>query len=266
MDSLSATRLARCWKLPSFIQAPLQLAISGGEPLFNPRGPFAPNPVRLRIVSGSTTIGPGAANVSDIVTAPLLDRLQRQVSYFNQDGTPTAKMQLDWQNTMESIEAALGGLTGQVGDVRTLVEQIQAALKLAGVALDAASQTQAQVSIASSYTDPSSVLTASSDGTIQIAAHERVYGDGARVSVLAGSVGGFNPGDYVSVYYDDATRMGGAVTYQGTTNAIAQGGNRHSLGQIAIPAAGEAPSTGGGVAAPGYTPGNQTPRQYEEYV
>lgn len=250
--------------MPSFIGTPLTLIIAGGSPTFQP-ALFGGLPLALRITSSIVSVGPGAPNLSNVTTAPKLDRLQRLIKYFEADGSPTPKMVLDWQNTMEAIEVALRGLTGQVGDLSVLVAQIKAAQDLAQAANDIAAETKAQQDITNSYTSPSAVLTASNDGNITIAAHTRVYGDGSSVAVNGGSLSGFSAGDYVSVYYDDPARSGGAVAYMGTTSAVAQAGARHSVGQIAIPQAGEAPSTGGGVAAPGYTPGGQTPRQYEEF-
>lgn len=250
--------------MPSFIGTPFALILAGGSPAFEP-SLSGGSPLALKITSGVVSLGPGSPNLSGRTTAPKLDRLQRMVRYFEANGTATPKMVLDWQNTMEAIEAALRGLTGQVGDLSILVAQIKAAQDLAQSAQAIATETKAQQDITNSYTSPSAVLTASNDGTITIAAHQRVYGDGAGVSVNAGSLSGFTPGDYVAVYYDDPGREGGAVVYMGTTDAVAQAGARHSVGQIAIPQAGEAPSTGGGVAAPGYTPGGQTPRQYEEF-
>jgi len=240
------------------------LAVSGGEPEFEPRlSSFGPAAIALAFPAVS--VGPGYPIFTTVVTAPKLDRIQRMVRYVNDDGTATPKLALDWQNTMEAIEVALSGLTGQVDNLQVLVKQIQAAQQLAQAANDTAQQSKAAQDIATSYTDPTSVLTADSTGAITISAHSRVYGDGRSVSVNGGSLSGFTSGDYVSVFYDDAARAGGAVTYQGTTQAIAQGGDRHSLGQITIPAAGASPETGGGVAAPGYTPGPRTPSQYEDY-
>jgi len=199
------------------------------------------------------SLGPSGGG-SVVVTAPKLDRLQRLIRYFNADGTPTEKMALDWQNTMEAIEAALAGLTNQVGNIEAILAQIQAANDLASAANQTANAASANISITNSYTDPVSVLTANSDGLITIAAHTRIYGDGTSVAVNGGTVGGFGQGQYVSVYYDDAARAGGAVVYQGSTSPIAQSGSTHSVGQISIPYAGQPPASGGGVSPPGYVP------------
>lgn len=249
--------------MPSFIGSPLQLVVAGSEPDFEPRFAVG-SPAMLRLAFPSVSVGPGAPIFSDPVTAPRLDRLQRIIRYIEPDGTATPKLVLDWQNTMKAIEAAFAALTGDVSNLEVLVAQIKAAQDLAQAANDTAQQNLAQTNITNSYTDPTSVLTADSAGSITIAAHNRVYGDGRSVAVNAGSLSGFAPGNYVSVYYDDAARAGGAVNYQGTTNAIAQAGERHSVGQITIPAAGSPPATGGGVSAPGYNPADDKRNRYED--
>lgn len=161
-------------------------------------------------------------------------------------------MQLHWQKTMEAIETAFAGLTGQVTDLTTIIAQIQAAQGLAQAANATAVAAKATIDIANSFTDPTGVMTAANDGTITIAAHSRVYGDGGTVSVNGGTVSGYVSGDYVTVFYDDAARAGGAVVYQGTKLAVAQSGNRHIVGQATIPAAGQSAVTAISPSAPGY--------------
>lgn len=241
--------------MPSFIGTPLQLFITGSEPGFQPRQ-FSATALNIKLGFANNTVGPGSPQISN-VTSPTLDRLKRNVQYFNEDGSVGIQFQLLWQRFAEAIEAAFAGLTGQVGDLTAIVARIEAAQALAQAANDNAVAAKSQQDITNSYTNPTSVLTASSDGAISIAAHSRVYGDGRSVSVNSGSLSGFAPGDYVSVFYDDSARAGGAVSYQGTTNAIAQSGDRHSVGQITIPQAGSPPATGGGVTAPGYVPNDK---------
>lgn len=214
---------------------------------------FGGDPASLSISAGSALLGPGGTS-STVVTAPNLDRLQRFTKYFEPSGFPTPKMVLDWQNTMDAIEAALAGLTNQVGDIEAILAQIQAANDLALAANQTANAASNSLTITNSYTNPVSVLTANSDGVITIAAHTRVYGDGKSVPVNGGSISGFGQGQYVSVYYDDAARQGGAVVYHGSTSPVAQAGSTHSVGQITIPYAGQTPNTGGGVSPPGYVP------------
>jgi hypothetical protein len=249
--------------MPNVTITPVQLKWAGAAVETMPAR-IDVTPAPLRWLGGAIGAGPGLGRPV-IITTPKLDRLQRTDLIVTQGRTPEQQFQLRWQRTMEAIEQAFFGLTGQVGDLATIIAGIQAAQSLAQAANDAATEAKAQQDITNSYTNPSTVLTADASGTITISAHQRVYGDGRTVPVDGGSVGGFPAGAYVSVYYDDAARAGGAVMYQGTASAIAQAGNRHSVGQIAIPAAGEPPAQGGGVSAPGYTPAGETPRQYEDY-
>ncbi len=134
-----------------------------------------------------------------------------------------------------------------------ILNEIQAVLAVAQAADAKASSVQTTVSLANSYVEPSSVLSAASDGTITIAAHTRVYGD-TSVSVDGGSITGFAQGAFVQVYYDDAAREGGAVSYQGTTSLVSQEGARHIVGGVTIPATGEPPVEGQGPRPPGYVP------------
>ena len=160
-----------------------------------------------------------------------------------------------WQEAMEKIEDAFAGLTTQVTDLETLLLQVQAAQNLAQAANDNATATRNAQDLANSYTNPTGVLSATSDGTITVAAHSRVYPtSGTSVSVNSGSVSGFTSGFYVTVYYVDAGREGGTVTYKATTGAISQEGDTHIVGQVTIPEAGSAPSEGTSPTAPGYTP------------
>lgn len=153
---------------------------------------------------------------------------------------------------MEAIEAAFASLSGQVTDLSSIVAQIQAANDLAAAANASAVSAKSTIDIANSYTDPTSVMTATNSGAITIAAHSRIYGDGTIATVNSGSLSGYISGDYVTVFYDDAARTGGAVVYQGTTSAVAQTGSRHIVGQVTIPATGEPPATGTSPTAPGF--------------
>ena len=197
-----------------------------------------------------TFTGQATGRLGEVVDYTLrLDRMQRQVAYFGKEA-PTAQMQLLWQRHCEGIEKAFGGLAGRV----ELLEKINTAQAAAQAANDKAETLATQTNIADSYTDPPQVAMAADDGTITIDAHERVYGDGNRVDVDGGSLTGFSSGDAVTVYYDDAARKGGAVAYKGTTDPVAQTGNRHIAAQVTIPDVGQPPSTGTGPSAPGYTP------------
>ena len=236
--------------MPEAVITPAQLRWSGGA--------VSTTPLRIDVAAGALRwaggfiiAGPGTGtNLS--VTMPRLDRLMRQEHIVLRD-MPSQRFQIIWQQTMEAIEAAFTALTQQVSDNTALLNEIRAAQTLAQAASASASAVQSTVSLANSYVEPSSVLSASSDGTITIAAHTRVYGD-TSVSVDGGSISGFAQGEFVQVYYDDAAREGGAVTYQGTTGLASQEGARHIVGGVTIPNAGDPPSEGTGPKPPGYVP------------
>lgn len=110
--------------------------------------------------------------------------------------------------------------------------------------------------ISSSYTSPATgVMTAhdaGSDVTVSIANHTRVYSDKAASVAGVSTVTGLAYATTYYAWYDDADRVGGAVTVQLTTdptvaaNSIAHPA-RHGLGTIVTPAAAAADTTGGGV-------------------
>lgn len=235
------------------VATPTSIAITGATAATIPYR-FTATAARVRIAGQTAIVGPGTGT-SLSVTTPVLDRLHRMID--KADGETDAQFkrrQLIWQRTMEAIEDAFTALTTQVSDNTALLSRIAAAQDLAQQANTTASATSSSVSIANSYTSPVSVLTASSSGAITIAAHTRYYGDGTSVSVNSGSVSGFAEGAYVTVYYTDTAREGGAVAYQGSTSAIAQEGSVHVVGQVTIPASGEPDSSGTSPTAPGYTP------------
>lgn len=237
--------------MPSLPYTPAVLRYTGGE--------FNPEPIRFTFEPAAMQFSGGAFDLAVALASELLDllvkrlpRLQRNVSYFDRDGKPTQQMQQFWQSFAEGIEASFTALGANDVSQQNIIEQLQAAILIGTQAKQAVDEVSARIDLANSYTDPISVLTASSDGTITIAAHERVYDNGARVSVNAGSLTGYAPGAFVRVYYEDAARAGGAVAYQGALTDVAQQGNTHVVGGATIPQVGETPSDGTGVMPPGY--------------
>lgn len=235
--------------MPSLTYTPGALTLTGGT--------FNPEPIRFGYTAGRLTLTGGslAAGVNLSATdGDRLPRLQRQETYFGEGGKPTPQMQLHWQRFAERIER-------RFDDIEAVLAAVQAAQAAAAAAQQTANATQAVISLTDSYTNPVSTLTAASDGTVTVAAHSRVYGNGTSVAVNAGTVTG-QTGN-VTIYYMDAARTGGAVAYKGTTNPVAQTGDTHIVGQVAIPAAGQPATTGSGPAAPGYTPPASGGGQYE---
>lgn len=236
--------------MPSVTASPLSFNLTWGETRLIPER-FSAAALMLALMMGAPRIGPGTA-LQDPVAVPQLDRLTRQEKIVNPDGTPSIRLQTIWQLTMEAIEAAFGNQQGQITDLAAILRRLEAAEDKAEAARTQAAETAKENALETSYTDPISTLSASSNGNIAIMAHQRVYGDGTRVSVNAGGVSGYNSGDYVTVFYNDAARTGGAVTYQATTGTVAQKNGVHIVGQATIPQAGSPPTTGTSPTPPGY--------------
>lgn len=191
-----------------------------------------------------------------------LPRLQGNQQLIDENGYPTTVFILWWAEVASQVETSING--------------IAIALEAAGIALDAADAAQtaadaadaaalaaqgaadgvtAASALANSYVTGLSI-TATDIGasvTINISAHTRVYGDGTSVAVSAGSLTGQPYSTVIYVYYDQASRAGGAVTYVATTNIddVAQLNDRHSVASVETPAAAAPPNNGGGVRPPG---------------
>lgn len=219
----------------------------------------------LRVTAGKASFSILATPVK-----PRIERLQRFEPGNNKGSVGIAQVaqtgfreQVVQQRNAEGIERAFDDLiANQIA--------LQGALNLALEGLAKATAAQERLEITQSWTEPTSVLTATSAGTITIAAHQRNYGNGNRVSVDAGSVSGFTPGQQVSVFYRDAARAGGAVTYEASLLTVAQEGSVHVVGRATIPEAGSPPASGASPSAPGAVPpttpdGRPTPDEYEPF-
>jgi hypothetical protein len=113
--------------------------------------------------------------------------------------------------------------------------------------------------LANSYVSGATITAtdAGANVTIAISGHTRYYphadGTTTSVSVTGGSLTGLAYSTKYYIYYDQASRAGGAVTYASTTSATtaAQIEPRHVVGSVMTPAAAGAPLTGGYVLPPG---------------
>lgn len=174
-----------------------------------------------------------------------------------------------WDETLKQIEKTLNAIL-DIPSIQAAVSAAQAAAVTAQAAADTAQSiaddatssavaTATEASLVNSYTNGFSgaLVTANAAGNVTIKNHTRVYGDssinpsrsvtGATISTSA------SPGDVVRVYYDDASRAGGAVSYQFTIDPAlgpVQGGNRHSVGAVEIPMTGTV--NGKTIRQPGY--------------
>lgn len=195
--------------------------------------------------------------------APIrLDRLLKFEKIANPDGTVNGDFQSKWQRAMEEIESSVNAVI-DAQNAADAANAAAAAADAAAAAADAAAtaaQGAAETAAADSSLASSGVsgLTmtatdAGTDATITIGAHTRIYGDGTSVAVSGGTVTGLAYSTGFFVYYDQASRAGGAVTYQATTSAAtaAQTGDRHSLGAVTTPAGGAGPIDGNVNLPPG---------------
>lgn len=182
-------------------------------------------------------------------------------------GNVSPEFLLFWQTFAEAIEANVNDINFALEAAGIALDAADAANTAAAAANTAASTAQGAAdstaqetslvnSFVTGFTAP--LISGSSIGTITIANHTRQYGDTAlnpSVAVTGGTIltGLVSPA-LVRVYYDDPTRAGGAVTYQYTVDPAdppIQGGDRHSVGAVTIPAVGS--TDGGYIRPPGYT-------------
>lgn len=109
--------------------------------------------------------------------------------------------------------------------------------------------------------DPADGLLQATDTTITVETHTRTYSDKA-VSVTGDTLAVVAAEDFLNhVYYDDADRAGGAVTYAATTDpedAVNGPANpfRHYVGSVLTDEVGGAGTSGGGSIPPGWSGGN----------
>jgi hypothetical protein len=178
-----------------------------------------------------------------------LDRFSRGVRIVDENGVPTLQEQAREQRNLEAIENSVNAVIDAQNAADTANAAAEAADLAAAAANTAATTAQSSATAASAAsalaTSGTSGLTitatdAGADVTISISAHTRVYGDGTSVSVSSGSVTGLAYSTIYYIYYDQASRLGGAVTYVATTSqtTAAQTADRHSLGTVTTPASG----------------------------
>ena len=195
--------------------------------------------------------------------APIrLDRLLRFDRVADANGMASGDLQAKWQRVMEEIESSVNAVI-DAQNAADAANAAAAAADAAAAAADAAAtaaQTAAETAAADSSLASSGVtgltMTATDAGasaTITISGHTRIYGDGTSVSVTGGSVTGLAYSTGYYVFYDQSSRLGGAVIYQATTSAAtaAQTGDRHSLGAVTTPAAAGPPNDGNVNLPPG---------------
>lgn len=191
-----------------------------------------------------------------------IDRLQRGTVIVNEDGTAgdyLIRLLNGAFANIESVVNAQGGILDAITAAQDAADTAHAAADAANTAASnaqtAADTVTADASLTNSYVTGLTLqgTDAGSDATVTISGHTRVYGDGTSVSVTGGNVAGLAYSTPYYIYYDQASRAGGAVTYQATTSqsTAAQTGDRHLVGLVTTPAALGGAVNGDGVLPPG---------------
>ena len=167
-----------------------------------------------------------------------------------------------WDETLTNLEKTLNAIL-DIPAIQAAVTAAQAAAVTAKAAADSARNVAdnqvRETSIVNSYTSVAtgSVLTVDAAGTVTVQTHTRTYGNSTLnppVSVTGASVSTTAiANDIIRIYYTDASRSGGTVSYQYTidpTTPPVQTGDIHVVGAVRVPATGTTP--GIGVTPPGY--------------
>jgi len=176
--------------------------------------------------------------------------IQNGISLVDKDGRPSMQFQRLWMELQTTMVARIQAEFGLTAATEAAVEAAETATTAAAAATGAATDAQtaadaitSETALIASFPDDftAPLISADSTGVVTIASHNRKYGNGLTVAVTGDTVATGLPAlDVARIYYDDATRGGGAVSYQFTTDpaVAAQSGNRHSVGAVEIPAAG----------------------------
>lgn len=190
-----------------------------------------------------------------------LPRFERSVSLIDvASGRASVIFHRWWQLVTSNLETSFNGLEDAVTAVAAAQAAADAAQAAATTAQAAADTAQTAADTANSTTALTgsgvtgctiSAADAGADVTITISAHTRIYGDGTQVAVDGGSLTAQAYSTVYYIYYDQAARTGGAVTYVSTTVEAdaAQVGDRHLVGKVTTPAAAAA-ATGGSYVRP----------------
>ncbi|HEV2816712.1 MAG TPA: hypothetical protein VGW40_05775 [Allosphingosinicella sp.] len=178
-----------------------------------------------------------------------LGKLNMLDKLVDADGRPTKEFLRHLNDMAGSIQATVNDL------VKTEIELAVTTATTTAVETDVAAAARLSALVHSYIDFTGTVLTAavsptdSSKAEITVASHTRIYGDGAHANVLGGALDLLDLGTEYFVYYEDAARAGGAVSFVATTNYLDanQIGDRHVVGKITTPSgSGDPPIYGGG--------------------
>ena len=173
-------------------------------------------------------------------------------------GLPTMAFTVYWQQSIGQIEGAINAVAAAQAAADAANAAAATANTAATTANAAATASTAATALQNSWVTGCTITStdAGTDVTITISAHTRNYANGTSVAVDGGSLTGRAYSTKYYIYYDQASRAGGTVTYASTTteSTAAQTGDRHTVGHTTTPAAAGAPTGGVPPRAPGIEP------------
>lgn len=194
-----------------------------------------------------------------------IPQLQQSNPIVDEQGRMTNEFARRLNDIFSQLGVAINGVI-QLPEIQQALLNLDTATQAAQTAANNANTAATQVTdasaLANSYVSGLTIDAADTgtNVTITISAHQRVYATTppTTVSVAGGTLTGVpygtedNPQAYI--YYDQASRAGGTVSYQRTfdNSQVAQLNSRHSVGAVQLPlAAGAPPFKGKAISPPG---------------
>lgn len=195
--------------------------------------------------------------------------LQESIQIVQDNKRPSIAFRQWWQSVIRAIQDILASIQDNIDAIEAALEAADIAIAAADAAQTAADAAQTAADTAQGTGDEAAAIasltnsgvsgctiTATDVGTdvsVAISNHTRVYGNGDQVAVTGNTVVGLLYSTTYYIYYVDAARTGGAVTYLVSTNSLdaAQTGDTHFVGRVTTPAAAAPPSNGEKPAIPG---------------
>lgn len=183
-----------------------------------------------------------------------LERLPLNIPISDKNGRPQTAFSRWWDQALTQIEDNLNHVTNAADAADAAQAAADAAQASANAAQAAADAAQAAADAAQADVDALTATVAaneklknlqisgvSADTTIMsdvpggggglsvtVSNHRRIYGDGTSVAVTGSTATGLPLGSEIFIYYDDSSRAGGAVIYQGSlTSDNAQASTLH---------------------------------------
>jgi hypothetical protein len=186
------------------------------------------------------------------MTAVKLPRIKSSLPIVDSQGRVNNLFLRALNEVIEAAESQIGALQAAV-DAQAAAASAAAS---AATANTAATNVTNATALANSFVTGLTITAtdAGSNATITISGHTRNYADGTSVSVTGGSITALAYSTDYWIYYDQASRAGGTVTYVASASVVGNGTapDRHFVGAVRTPAGGGGPSNGNPVVPPGY--------------